>query len=111
VVHPVSSYDLWQGSKVAAKADAVATAAAPDERVPMGVPILRGRGVGQLQAGRETSTLAAVLAAVERLDWLLQGHFTGEEDGLFLPAEALLSPATVVELSRQMASLSSEPAA
>jgi hemerythrin-like domain-containing protein len=67
-------------------------------------------GMEQLQTGRDISALAAMQETLERLDWLLQGHFTGEEDGLFLPAEALLSPATLVELTSQMAALSSEPA-
>ncbi len=63
----------------------------------------------QLQTGGNISALAAMRTALERLDWLLQGHFTGEEDGLFLPAEGLLSPATLAELTSQMAALTREP--
>jgi hemerythrin-like domain-containing protein len=39
---------------------------------------------------------------VQQLDWLFQGHFTGEEDIIFLPAEELLSPATLATLCERM---------
>ncbi len=63
------------------------------------------QGAQQVLADRDAAALTAVQAAVERLDWLFQGHFTGEEDGLFLPAEELLSPATLAELTDRMAAL------
>jgi len=43
--------------------------------------------------------------AVRQLDWLLQGHFTGEEDGVFLPAEELLTVETFEELNRRAMAL------
>lgn len=42
---------------------------------------------------------------LERLDWVFQGHFTGEEDGLFLPAEDMLSADTFTTMAEQMAAL------
>lgn len=42
---------------------------------------------------------------LERLDWVFQGHFTGEEDGLFLPAEDMLSADTFASMTEQMAAL------
>jgi hemerythrin-like domain-containing protein len=57
--------------------------------------------------GAEDADRAAVVAAlrdtVVQLDWVLQGHFTGEEDGLFLPAEELLSAEVLVEMAGRMA--------
>jgi hypothetical protein len=47
--------------------------------------------------------LAPLGPIVQLLDWLFQGHFTGEEDLLFLPAEELLPPATLSALAEQMA--------
>jgi len=62
--------------------------------------------VAALQAGEGLHSLFATLAPLlERLDWLFQGHFTGEEDGLFLPAEELLSAETLSELAEQMTAL------
>lgn len=54
---------------------------------------------------------AELATALEQLDWVLQGHFTGEEDSLFLPAEELFDAAALAELERQMAALSGEPPA
>jgi iron-sulfur cluster repair protein YtfE (RIC family) len=50
-------------------------------------------------------TLAALLDAVKRLDWILQGHFGDEEDDLFPPALELLSAETFAELARQARAL------
>jgi hemerythrin-like domain-containing protein len=47
--------------------------------------------------------------ALEQLDWVLQGHFTGEEDSLFLPAEELFDAAALAELERQMVALAPGP--
>ncbi len=49
--------------------------------------------------------LTTLRAAVEQLDWIFQGHFTGEEDGLFLPAEDLLSAGTLADMARRMAEI------
>jgi hypothetical protein len=46
-------------------------------------------------------------AVVERLDWLFQGHFTGEEDGIFTPAEDLLSADAFADMAARMAALES----
>lgn len=40
---------------------------------------------------------------IERLSWLLQGHFTGEEDDIFLPVEEILAPARLAALAETMA--------
>ena len=50
-------------------------------------------------------TMAALLDAVKRLDWILQGHFGDEEDDLFPPALELLSAETFAELARQAEAL------
>jgi len=41
------------------------------------------------------------------LDWVFQGHFTGEEDGLFLPAEDVLSADTLAAMVERMAAIES----
>lgn len=56
-------------------------------------------------------TLAAMRDTVQQLDWVFQGHFTGEEDGLFLPAEDLLSTETLAGMARRMAALEAGAAA
>ena len=45
--------------------------------------------------------LAALLDAVRRLNWILQGHFGDEEDDLFVPALALLSGEAFASLAEQ----------
>jgi len=40
---------------------------------------------------------------LERLNWLLQGHFTGEEDEVFLPAEEIFAPEELASLTEAMA--------
>lgn len=55
--------------------------------------------------GPARETLAALLDAVKRLDWILQGHFGDEEDDLFVPALELLSGETWAELARQARAL------
>jgi DMSO/TMAO reductase YedYZ molybdopterin-dependent catalytic subunit len=55
----------------------------------------------------ESTALQQLSDAVRQLDWVLQGHFTGEEDGVFLPAEDLLSAETFIELARRSAALAS----
>jgi hemerythrin-like domain-containing protein len=52
--------------------------------------------------------MGALLDMVTQLDWVFQGHFTGEEDGLFLPAEDLLSAETFERMAREMARLEAE---
>lgn len=42
---------------------------------------------------------------VRRLDWILQGHFTDEEDDLFAPGEALFPAAALVKLAHDMDAL------
>ena len=49
--------------------------------------------------------LANLLDGVKRLDWILQGHFGDEEDDLFVPALALLSPAIWADLAVKAAAL------
>lgn len=66
---------------------------------------LNGAGADPLAA------LRGLRETVEQLDWIFQGHFTGEEDGLFLPAEDLLSPETMEEMARRMAELEAGMAA
>jgi len=65
-------------------------------------------GLERVQTETAPDALAYLRADVEFLDWLFQGHFVGEEDGLFLPAEDLLTAATFAELDRQMAQLDQE---
>lgn len=60
---------------------------------------------GVAAAGVDAAALPALREQVVQLDWLLQGHFTGEEDGVFLPAEALLTPETLAELAERMAAI------
>jgi hemerythrin-like domain-containing protein len=58
------------------------------------------------EAGADPAAVVAGLReTVLRLDWVLQGHFTGEEDGLFLPAEESLSAATLAEMAARMAAI------
>lgn len=52
-----------------------------------------------------SETLAALRETVTQLDWILQGHFTGEEDGLFLPAMELLSAGALAVLAEQVAEI------
>jgi hypothetical protein len=53
----------------------------------------------------DAAALAALLDAVKRLDWIMQGHFGDEEDDLFVPALTLLPAETFAELTRQAAAL------
>ena len=62
-------------------------------------------GLTKIENGNAASVLAGLRETVEQLDWVFQGHFTGEEDGLFLPAEDLLSAETLAEMTRLMALL------
>jgi len=55
--------------------------------------------------GEVAANLRGIAELLERLDWVFQGHFTGEEDGLFLPAEDLLSADTFAAMVEQMAAL------
>lgn len=45
---------------------------------------------------------------VTRLDWILQGHFGDEEDGVFFPSLDLLSPEAFTAMSVDMAALEAE---
>lgn len=67
---------------------------------------------GLQRAGMDGSgaALSSLRPVVEQLSWTLQGHFTGEEDGVFLPAEDLLSAAALADLARAMAAFDREPA-
>lgn len=56
-------------------------------------------------AGAPSDVLTALLDIVRRLDWILQGHFGDEEDSLFAPSEALLSPDVLADLSRRMTAI------
>lgn len=56
---------------------------------------------GDSPGGLESADLDQLGTAVRQLDWLLQGHFTGEEDGIFLPAEDLLPAEAFSELARR----------
>lgn len=47
--------------------------------------------------------------ALAQLDWVPQGHFTGEEDSLFLPAEELFDAAVLAELTQRIAALDGDP--
>jgi iron-sulfur cluster repair protein YtfE (RIC family) len=60
---------------------------------------------GALRHGDIASNLRNLAELLERLDWVFQGHFTGEEDGLFLPAEDMLSAGTFAMMAEQMAAL------
>lgn len=48
------------------------------------------------------AALAALRETVMQLEWILRGHFTGEEDGLFLPATELLPVGAFPVLAEQM---------
>jgi len=52
--------------------------------------------------------MTMLLEMVTQLDWVFQGHFTGEEDGLFLPAEELLAPEVFARMAVEMARLETE---
>ena len=60
---------------------------------------------GALRHGDIAANLRNLGELLERLDWVFQGHFTGEEDGLFLPAEDVLSAGTFATMAEQMAAL------
>jgi Hemerythrin HHE cation binding domain len=60
------------------------------------------RGAGMSGTTVDPIGLATLRELVVHLDWLLQGHFTGEEDGVFLPAEELLSPETLAGMVQRM---------
>jgi hemerythrin-like domain-containing protein len=55
--------------------------------------------------GDMAANLQDLAQMIERLDWVFQGHFTGEEDGLFLPAEDMLSADTFAAMAARMAAL------
>ncbi|MGE0545113.1 MAG: hemerythrin domain-containing protein [Dehalococcoidia bacterium] len=59
----------------------------------------------RVRHGDIISNLQNLAGLIERLDWVFQGHFTGEEDGLFLPAEDLLSADTFATMAERMAAL------
>ncbi len=67
-------------------------------------------GLDRAQTDPSPKVLSDLNAKVEQLDWLFQGHFVGEEDGLFTPAEDVLTTATLAELARQMAEFDQEQA-
>ena len=67
-----------------------------------GISATAARADGDLASAE---TMAALLDAVKRLDWILQGHFGDEEDDLFPPALELLSAETFAELARQAKAL------
>ncbi len=71
------------------------------------IDVLREGVAAALQeAGTDPAAVVAGLReTVVRLDWVLQGHFTGEEDGLFLPAEEALRAETLAEMSARMAAI------
>jgi hemerythrin-like domain-containing protein len=58
--------------------------------------------------GEYASGLAQLSATVVQLDWILQGHFTAEEDGVFTPAEDVLSSAVLAEMALRMGEISPE---
>jgi iron-sulfur cluster repair protein YtfE (RIC family) len=60
---------------------------------------------GAIRHGDIASNLRNLGELLERLDWVFQGHFTGEEDGLFLPAEDVLSAGAFEMMAEQMAAL------
>ena len=60
------------------------------------------RDAGMSGATVDPIGLATLQELVVQLDWLLQGHFTGEEDGVFLPAEDFLSPETLAGMVQRM---------
>lgn len=60
------------------------------------------RSAGMSGATVDPVGFATLRELVVQLDWLLQGHFTGEEDGVFLPAEDFLSPETLAGMVQRM---------
>ncbi len=68
---------------------------------------LRDGVIAALQeAGADPAAVVAGLReTVVRLNWVLQGHFTGEEDGLFLPAEESLDADALAEMAALMAAI------
>lgn len=58
-----------------------------------------------VREGDIASNLRTIGEMLERLDWVFQGHFTGEEDGLFLPAEDILSADTFASMAARMAAM------
>jgi hypothetical protein len=77
--------------------------------VQSGAAALRA-GLDALSSESAVSGLPEIAGIVEALDWVFQGHFTGEEDGLFLPAEDFLSAATLAEMVDRMAEMESRAA-
>jgi len=60
------------------------------------------RAVGSLPTAGQLNEL---WETVRRLHWILQGHYGDEEDGLFLPAETLLTADQLKELEHETAEL------
>lgn len=63
------------------------------------------RTAADISQGSGTTNLHSLGDMLKRLHWVFQGHFTGEEDGLFLPAEDLLSTDTFAAMAEHMAAL------
>jgi hemerythrin-like domain-containing protein len=63
------------------------------------------RAAAGVRDGDMAANLHDLAQMIERLDWVFQGHFTGEEDGLFIPAEDMLRAETFATMAAQMAAL------
>jgi len=59
----------------------------------------------QVADGASQEPIEMLRERVNRLDWILQGHFGDEEENLFLPAATLLSAEDRDRLVEQMAAL------
>lgn len=59
----------------------------------------------RVAAALTPEALAGLRERATRLHWILEGHFGDEEENLFVPALALLSPEVLAELTERMAAL------
>lgn len=56
-------------------------------------------GLQQSPADVSRTVVAELADAVRQLDWILQGHFSDEEDDLFTPGEVLFTSTALLELA------------
>lgn len=62
-------------------------------------------GLAQISGGVSRGVVTELADAVRQLDWILQGHFSDEEDDLFTPGEILFTQANLLDLTRAIAQI------
>lgn len=107
-VSPLVDHMIWEHDVIKARRDSVGQALAAldaqHEEVHRLQDAVRDAAAG-VHDGDVVANLRDLGDLLEQLDWVFQGHFTGEEDGLFLPAEDVLSAATFAEMAERMTAL------